>query len=434
MRIASSLRRASARCLSAVCGILICAVFAGCGGGSSSSTNSAGGGNNNTGTASKAPDFDFKSAAGGDALNYIAAGGKQSFTLVVSSVNGMPSPVTFSAVAPTGWTVAFAPNNISLPAGDTTVTMTVTASPTAVPASTQNVLYKATGGGLTRYYSPGIFNPAISSKWNFQVNGIGFSVPASVTLASPVGSFTSSSLAGAGFGAGATVTYAGGTGSVTPTVTGLPAGVTAVFDTPTVSINGGSTSVDFTLISTGTPAAGTYPIMISFVLAGTTSSSAPISLVVSSAPAASNHLLVSAKTANTTLLTTGPFAGPLRGQQYTPNITFNGTTYSGEDYGAVGLSSSSKLSLVLFGLPVNSGQVYNIASAQNQNVFYIEGSLLYVAATGTLTVNNVTATTMTVTFSNAVFQAIGSNNGKPTGATGSFTLNGTVTYPLNQAN
>ncbi len=433
MRKVLGLRRVMALWPAVMGALCVCVLFAGCGGGSSSSNTTTGG--NAGGAAAKAPDFGFKSATGGEAINYIAAGGKQSFTLVLSSVNGMPSPVTLSATAPTGWTVNFSPNNVALPVGDTTVTMTVTAPANATPASTVNVLYKALGGGLTRYYSPGTFNPSVSSRWVFQVDGIGYTVPASVTLASPIGSFASTFPTGSGYsGMGATITYAGGSGTVTPTVNGLPTGVSAVFDTPSLSIGGDATSIDFTVISTGSPAPGTYPITISVALAGTTTTSPPFNLIVSSTPSASNGLLVSANTANTTLLTTGPFAGPLRGQSYTQSVTFNGTTYNGEEYGAIGLTNSSKLVVLLFGLPVTAGQSYDFSTANNQNVFYEEGSLLYYAATGKLTVNSITATTMTVTFSNATFQAITSNNGNPTGATGSFTLNGAVTYPLNQAN
>jgi hypothetical protein len=427
MRIHSGFRTALALCLSMACGIL-----AGCGGGSSSSTNTATGG---TGAAAKAPDFDFKSATGGEGINYIAAGGKHSFTLVLSSVNGMPSPVTLSATVPSGWTAAFTPNNVALPVGDTTVTMTVTAAANAAPASTQNVVYKAVGGGLTRYYSPGNFNPSISSRWLFQVNGIAFTVPASLTLGSQTGSFASTFPTGAGAsGTGVTVIDAGSFGTVTPQVNGLPAGVTAVFDTPTASIGGDATRIDFTAIATGSPAAGTYPITVSFPFSGATYTSPPISLVVSSTASASNHLVVSGSTANTTVLKNGAFAGPLRGKTYTENVTFSGVAYNGEDFGAIGLSNSSKLNLILFGLPITSGQVFDFSQANNQNVIYLEDPLLYYAATGTLTVNSITATTMTVTFSNATFQAISTNNGNSTGATGSFTLNGTVTYPLNLAN
>jgi hypothetical protein len=417
MRTGSGFRWGLALCLSAVYGIAL-----GCGSGSSTSSTTSGG------TASKAPDFGFKYTTH-NAEYVIAPGGKMSFPLTLSSVNGFPSQVTLSATAPTGWTVTFVPNNMTLPVGDTAVTMTVTASPTATPASTQNVLYKAVGGGLTRYdYGPGMFDSAFSNR-EFTVTGVSFTVPTAITLASATGSFTSTR--DVNTGTQATVNYVGNGGTFTPKINGLPTGVTAVFDSPTI-ILGDSASVDFTVTTTGSPTPGTYPLTVSFVEGATTHTSSPINLVISANPAASNHLLVSGNTANTTVLKNGAYGEPVRGQTYSQNVTVGGVQYNGEYFFSLGLTASSEFSVFLYGLPVSNGHVYDFATTTNQFVQYTEGKLEYYAATGTLTVNSITSTAITLTFANVTFQAIDTVNGKPTGATGTFTLNGTITYPLNQ--
>jgi len=412
MQLQSIFRRAGACAF-----LLTCGALWGCGGGNSSSTPTSG-----TGSNARADDFILQTVAPANTPVDVIPGGSADVALLLKSVNGFKSTVKLTATPPVGWTVTFTPNNIKLPAGDTPVTMHVTVPATATGGTTANVAYKAEGGGLTRYNSPGVYFNPDNSATTFNIVGTALTAPAALTLSSSVGGFTSSVDSA---GVGVAVVSAGAGGTVTPSITGLPAGVTATFDTPTTTLptNGIPVAVNFTLINTTGVSPGTYPIAVTFVNGGKTVTSPTINLIVSSDATITNLLTVSGATANTTLLQNGPFAGSLSGAKLTGSVSVNGTSFPGEHILAIN-KSGALLSLDLLGLPLNSGTNYDLATAQNIVVEYKENGKVFVATSGTVRVVSVTEKAVRVTVENARFLSASST------ATGEFILNGSATYPI----
>ena len=136
----------------------------------------------------------------------------------------------------------------------------------------------------------------------------------------------------------------------------------------------------------------------------------------------SDSLIISGLTANTTIAKNGAFVG-------TANADNFGAQYSFAIVKDPKASPVTEFSGDIFVTSPRVGQTIDLANAAQGNLAYQEnGGLFYLATSGTESIDAVSSASITITFHNARFQP--QAGGTSPGATGEFTLNGTVTAPV----
>jgi len=139
-------------------------------------------------------------------------------------------------------------------------------------------------------------------------------------------------------------------------------------------------------------------------------------------------LIISGSTVDTSLVTPGVFTGTAGAEKTTQSFTYQGVTYDGQ-YSIVLFKQGSGFSFDIFGLNVSNGQTFNVSNARIACTL-AGNNKVYRATSGTITVDSVSSTSITVTFTNAKFTG---TTDPVTGAqsTGEFTANGSVTAAIN---
>ncbi len=136
----------------------------------------------------------------------------------------------------------------------------------------------------------------------------------------------------------------------------------------------------------------------------------------------SDSLIISGLTANTTIAKNGAFVGTAHADNF-------GGQYSFAIIKDPKASPVTEFSGDIFVTSPKVGQTIDLANAAQGNLAYQEsGSLFYLATSGTESIDAVSSTSISITFHNARFQPQAGGTGP--GATGEFTLNGTVTAPV----
>jgi subtilase family serine protease len=201
----------------------------------------------------------------------VTQGGSGTSTITVTDVGGFSGSVTLAASGlPSGVTASFGTNPTT-----STSTLTLTASSTAT-TGTATVTITGTSGSLTATTTVALTVNSASTP-NFSVSAS----PTSVTVAQ-----------GASGTSTITITSTGGFNSATTlSASGLPSGVTASFGTNPVTppANGSATSV-LTLTASSTATVGTATVTITGT-SGSTTHSITISLTVNSSSGTKNFTL-----------------------------------------------------------------------------------------------------------------------------------------------
>jgi pseudomonalisin len=233
----------------------------------------------------------------------VARAGTAPAVVTVTPSGGFNSAVTLSATGlPPGVTASFAPASIAAPgSGTSTVTFSATSTATAGSAT---VTVTASGGGLTTTATVALTVTAPTPA--FTLTGSSSTVSVGRTGTAPVG---------------LTVATSGGFNSaVTFALSGLPAGVTAIFAPTSIAAPGSGTStLTFSASSTAFLGPATVTIKAS---GGGLTKTATVALTVT-APAPSYSL---AFTKSTVSVASGVTSAPV-GLIITPSGGFNSTLY-----------------------------------------------------------------------------------------------------------
>jgi hypothetical protein len=134
-------------------------------------------------------------------------------------------------------------------------------------------------------------------------------------------------------------------------------------------------------------------------------------------------LIISGSTANSPSAVNGVYTGTIGVEKFVQSFTLNGVTYDGQNNFVV-FKQGSGFALDIFGLNVTNGQSF-VLPAERVSFTFTEqintgGTRLFKATSGTVTVEAISATSMTVVLSNIKFTA------QDTQSTGEFTVNGTL--------
>ena len=186
------------------------------------------------------------------------ATGTATVTFVRSNFTGSITPSVDNL--PTGVTASFSPN----PVTGTTTTLTLTVASTATPGTYSNLDVRGTATGLT---------DVTSSAFTLTVTG---TTSGSFTMT--LSSSTQSIAQGANANNTLTFVRTNFTGNITPSVVGLPTGVTAAFVPNPATAN--TSVLTLTVGSTTTP--GVYSLVVHGSATGLADVTAPLSLTVTS--------------------------------------------------------------------------------------------------------------------------------------------------------
>ena len=138
-------------------------------------------------------------------------------------------------------------------------------------------------------------------------------------------------------------------------------------------------------------------------------------------------LTISGSTAPTTIVVNGPVTGVATASKFSTPFTINGVQYDGQ-YNVDITPTGSDVALEIFGLTIPAGQTFDFATPPRVNLTYlfITKNATYTADSGTLTVRALSASSITVSFTNVHLTP-----SPGTGAqSGGFLLNGSVTAPV----
>lgn len=134
-------------------------------------------------------------------------------------------------------------------------------------------------------------------------------------------------------------------------------------------------------------------------------------------------LIISGSSANSPSAVNGVYTGTVGVEKFVQSFTLNGVTYDGQ-HNVVVFKQGSGFALDIFGLSITNGQSF-VLPADRVSFTFLEqintgGTRLYKATSGTVTVEAISATSMTVVLSNVKL------TGQDTQSTGEFTVNGTL--------
>jgi len=291
----------------------------------------------------------FTIAASPTALS-VPAATSGSATISVGYVGGLTGSVSLSASnVPSGVQANFSPNSVN---GTGTVSVSFFVQ-SGTPAGTSSITITGTDGTITHSVSIALTIPGTSSQ-SFTLT------PATSALTVNQGSSTTDTITVAGSG--------GFTGSVTLAVSGLPAGVTAVFGT-----NPATSSSVLTLTASSTAAAGTSTLTIAGT-SGSLTASSSISLTVHTP-----------QTPGFSLSSSAPTLSVIRGSATTDTIAVMDT---GGFTGSVTLAAS--------GLPSGVGAVFGTNPTTGSSVLTLTASSTATTGTANITITG-TSGTLTAT-------------------------------------
>jgi subtilase family serine protease len=265
----------------------------------------------------------------------VAQGSSGTSTITTTVSGGFSASIGLSATGqPAGVTVAFGPASIAAP-GAGTSTMTMTVASTTV-AGTYSITVTGTGGSLTHTSTVSLTVTAVSLP-DFTISASPSS--RSVTQGAQT-TYTVTTGAISGF-----------TGTVALRVSGLPSGVTAIFN-PT-SITGSGTST-LTLTASATASTGTVTLTIAGTSGALAHSATPTLTVTGAGPAPDFTVSVAPASRSTTRgssATYGVTVSPLNG--FTGTVTLS---VSGLPTGALATLKPGSLTSGASALTVTAGQ------------------------------------------------------------------------------
>ena len=223
-----------------------------------------GGGITHTATVSLTVTAPAFTISGSPASVSVAPGANGTSTVTTAVSGGFSSAIALTATGqPTGVTVSFNPASIAAPgSGSSTMTMVVAST---VAAGSYTITVTGTGGGLTHTATVSLVvtTPAFTITAS----------PASVSVAQ--GAKGTSTIA--------TAVSGGFSSAISLSVSGLPAGTTAVFSPAYIAAPGSGSSI-LTLTVGSATTAGTYSVVVTGAGGGLTHTAA-VSLTVSVPPA-----------------------------------------------------------------------------------------------------------------------------------------------------
>jgi len=290
----------------------------------------------------------------------VTQGNGTSYTATVTPSGGFTGSATLSASGlPSGASATFSPNPISGGSGNSTMSVTTTAS---TPTGTYTLTITGTSGSLTHATTVTLVVNSAATP-NFSLSA----TPSSQTVTQGNGtSYT------------ATVTPSGGfTGSVTLSASGLPSGASATFSPNPIS--GGSGNSTMSVTTTASTPPGTYTLTITGT-SGSLMRSTTVTLVVNSGSSQSFSISASpatqtvtrgSNTAYTVTVTAvngfnGQVTFRVRGLPTNASASFNPGSVIGQGTSTLTISTNSSTSTGTFSLRVRgtSGGVTHSTTVQ----------------------------------------------------------------------